>query len=433
MWREIHDFLLENPFLSNGAALIGFGGLLAYLRDVPSTIYTLLKRNFTIQIEIRERDEPFQWFRYWLDSNILDVRNIIVSTGVDVLDNNCKTIASSDTRKKRPRLIFSPANGIHFLWIKNRLCFLTRKQEDNGEVGKRPTDIIRITTVGRNTEFFKKLLEESRDLFLPEDDKFEVRIHDGFSGWNLLGRINPRSEESVILPNLIKNKLFEDIDEFLSSRSWYHQMDIPYRRGYLLHGEPGNGKTSLVKTIASKFDLNIYIIDLNSETLDEKDLINSLSQILPNSLLLLEDIDRVRIISDESKENPDRTQKLSFSDLLNSLDGICSPDSLIIVMTTNNLDKLDAALIRPGRVDHKIHIGNPNFDQIRRLFKRFYHADDADIIKSLFPIDISELNLSMAFYQDLFLEHKNNPAAAIQAIDNLFLEMGITCCRARAS
>ena len=97
--------------------------------------------------------------------------------------------------------------------------------------------------------------------------------------------------DSIILDHLIKESLIADAQEFLASSSWYASRGIPYRRGYLLHGAPGNGKTSLVHALAGELKLDIFIISLSKPGMNDATLNNLICDLPSHALLLIEDID----------------------------------------------------------------------------------------------------------------------------------------------
>lgn len=146
------------------------------------------------------------------------------------------------------------------------------------------------------------------------------------------------------------------------NRGWYEQRGIPWRRGWLLHGEVGTGKTALSRALARELDLPVYLYDLSSLSNDE--MVYEWTRMLASvpCMALLEDIDSV------FKGRKTISGELTFDCLLNCLDGVEHSDGLFTIITTNNPDYLDPALAqawqtratRPGRVDRVLHMGNPD-------------------------------------------------------------------------
>jgi chaperone BCS1 len=136
----------------------------------------------------------------------------------------------------------------------------------------------------------------------------------------------PRPLSSVILEDSVKESVLDDIKGFLSSASWYRDMGIPYRRGYLFYGFPGSGKvckafivvftlykTSFILAIAGALKLNIGMVSLSDKDLTDEDLNSLLNSAPPRSILLIEDIDA-------AFSNRDQAQtRITFSGLLNAL------------------------------------------------------------------------------------------------------------------
>lgn len=178
-----------------------------------------------------------------------------------------------------------------------------------------------------------------------------------------------RDPATVKLPGDQMQRLIDDVEEFRLAEPAYNRLGIPYHRGYLLHGPPGTGKTSIARAIATHFGMDVYYLPLSDLTKDSK-LLQLMSGPVPGSMLLLEDIDVLHATRDREADadSGDEKDRVSLSGLLNALDGIASPHGLLTVMTTNHLDRLDPALIRSGRVDVSEHIGHLTHDQLVDLF-----------------------------------------------------------------
>src|SRR5690606_31944655 len=149
-----------------------------------------------------------------------------------------------------------------------------------------------------------------------------------------------------------------------------------------LEGIPGSGKTSTTISIAADLQMNICIINLNN--VDDESFSEAMNEVPPRSIILLEDADCAIASGSREKNkegsmmnlNQPENSKLSLSGLLNAIDGVASPDGTIIFITTNHIDKIDPALLRPGRIDKIIHYTFATRDQIFELAKRFRVSDD---------------------------------------------------------
>ena len=165
--------------------------------------------------------------------------------------------------------------------------------------------------------------------------------------WRKRAEIQPRSRNSVILKDGQMDRILEYLNTFLSNREAFRKADIPFRTGILLHGDPGSGKSSTALAIANELKMNVYIIALSS-LLNDEALGDCFQAIPPNSIIILEDIDIASAVRDRDKDDD---QGVTMTGMLNVLDGFQSPPGVITIMTTNRLDVLDDAIIRPGRVD----------------------------------------------------------------------------------
>jgi chaperone BCS1 len=168
---------------------------------------------------------------------------------------------------------------------------------------------------------------------------------------------------------------------------------VPYHRGYLLYGPPGTGKTSLVSALAAKSGMSIYIVNLSE--FNVRTLKTAMNEVPENSLILFEDIDcmkagnrrddlselRERQHSAAGTEKTDVADRfgVTLSGLLNVLDGVHAPANVVYVMTTNKVEALDPALLRPGRIDYRLFMGEASESQRIELYLRFFpEATQAD-------------------------------------------------------
>jgi hypothetical protein len=203
--------------------------------------------------------------------------------------------------------------------------------------------------------------------------------------------LEKRDFNTVYLPSKQLIDIKNEINNFINTKKLYDAFQIPYRKGLLFYGPPGTGKTSLIKAIANEYGLDIYLININDQDINDDTICDILGSIGGggNRILLFEDIDSAfsnkEAVKFENKNNSvqkseeenliDRnsSQKfLTYSGLLNALDGLkSSHNGVITIMTTNYIDKLGDAFIRPGRIDKKFELTYCNDEQIYNMLQSF--------------------------------------------------------------
>ena len=202
------------------------------------------------------------------------------------------------------------------------------------------------------------LLREEPQVY--EEDRTAIYRCQGYeSVWMPFGNgKNVRPWDSIITQDNIKEDLLQDLEEFLNSKELYNARGITHRKGYLLYGPPGTGKSTLIAGLADKLRLNLCMVELNSDDMSDSKLITQLSKTPGRSIVVMEEIDMAlpskdrRMQIQKTKEETGQygpASRVSLGGVLHALDGLCTAESQIVIMTTNYIDDLDPALIRPGR------------------------------------------------------------------------------------
>lgn len=407
------EVVLNNPYFAAGGGLmlLGTGLALARLGIVKSSGF--LYRQMLVDLEIPSKDKSYLWFLEWMSKHKYRTsRHLSVETNVITHDNGAITTKFS----------LVPGPGKHLLRYKG--AFILVNRERSGKLldmtSGTPFETVTLTTLYRDRKLFNDLLYEAKNMALKAREGKTVIFTSWGPEWRPFGQ--PRSKRllgSVILDKGIAESVVEDVRDFMASGEWYHRRGIPYRRGYLLYGPPGSGKTSFIQALAGELDYNICILNISENTLTD-DRLNHLMNHIPNrSILLLEDVDAAFNKREQSTEQG-YTSGVTFSGLLNALDGVASAEECITFMTTNHPERLDPALMRPGRVDYKVLIGNATEYQVKRMFLRFYE-NEKELCEAFLSKyrKLSLHNVSTAQLQGLFVYNKRDPKAAIDMIETL--------------
>jgi chaperone BCS1 len=371
MIEFLREQLATNNFLSGGAFLMVVGAILALLRKVPRKAGDWLARRIFIEVEIQMRDPAFWWFDEWLSRHPYGAGR--------ARSLSARTIRRGKKEDEPPTIILSPAPGVHVLVWRRHLLIVNRERLDKAPVldlssggePQRETFRVRVLTQDRST--ILRLLEEARDVVLPKSDPhiciysivpWEVR-------WMPHAKCRPRPMESVVLRRNLMETMLSRVRAFQAGESYYVERGIPWRYRCLFHGPPGTGKTSAVVALASRLKLDLAVLNLADPSLTDGNLCRLMATVPTDCILLIEDVDRA-FTGRDATDDKTHNNKVTFSGLLNAIDGVASGDGGILFMTSNHPDLLDPALVRPGRCDDQVLIDHADADQAERMFLRFF-------------------------------------------------------------
>jgi chaperone BCS1 len=390
----------HNQFASGGLLLMIIGGLGVYLRAVPESLWEWCVSQTTMMVTVKDDDAAFVWVKEWF----LEQKFLKRVRRVDL-----------DTTLGGETISLVPAPGRHWFWHAGRpfTVWFYRSEESTARWTKR-TESFTFRTVGRKQEFLRRFVVEVTECHQRNAHKqSSLFVFDEY--WiRVLGHV-PRLLESVVLEPGEKENLVQDVEKFKASKQRYSQLGVPYHRGYLFYGPPGTGKTSLASALAQRFGMSIYAINLNE--FNDRTLANAINDVPPESLILFEDIDcmssgKSRVEPPEWSPNKAMTgqdQKdaiadlmgVTLSGLLNVLDGFRAPENVLFVMTTNRMEILDRALLRPGRIDYRLYMGEASEEQKVELYRRFFPS--ATELEALNFVENHHAAATMAEFQGLLL------------------------------
>jgi SpoVK/Ycf46/Vps4 family AAA+-type ATPase len=215
---------------------------------------------------------------------------------------------------------------------------------------------------------------------------------------NALTQRIPRCDwDQLVLDPSIVSLLKNDFESFFLREPWFRKMRLPFRRGYLLHGPPGNGKSTAVRAMLTSAGLTAYSIRLFDCQIDDGDLDRVFERAVKHApaMILLEDIDRAFPRTGESKS------KVSLQQLLNCLDGVATGEGIVTVATANEPTILDPAILRrPGRFDRVVHFSNPS-----GVLRQEYFCRMLDVLATpnLDPIVTDSAGFSFAQLREAYI------------------------------
>ena len=337
--------------------------------------------------------------------------NEVLTFGAHLLKNKDNVILYENTLFNKFHVKFHLPLGITTILF-NGMPVKINSKETNEIVGTsmHATKFKEIIMEGTNLLDF---LEEARLFCKVKKKKSEIITHVFKSTyWSVLSKLPKRKIDTMYLPGNQMDDLIKDINKFYDDEELYNKYGIPYKRNYLLEGIPGSGKSSLIFTLASHFNMDLAIMNFNLDV-DDATFMKAISILPEKTILVLEDIDALFV---ERKMGDSHKSMISFSGILNTLDGIGRKNNQITFLTTNYKNKLDKALIRPGRIDKIITFSYATKQQIKKMFLNFF-PEEIEKWK-LFWKKIKNIKLTIAILQNFLFNFIDN-GNILENIDSL--------------
>jgi len=411
--------LKTNQFFSGGIMLTILGGAGYYIKPFFNKVYEIFARKVRFSVYFDQNDKFFTYFNRWLANSKyqVKVRNVQVTLNENQSSYQSEAPVPSFRKKskskpkdEKPDYYLQQKEDSFIIWYKWHPILITKTQEKLEHVTDRDEILYNHYTLS-GLFAKRKLYSMIKEVMTYKDEEknkniIELYVRD-YGRWDYQGDLAGRSMESVIMNEDIKKDLLRDVDEFLGAEEWYYKLGIIYKRGYLFYGSPGSGKTSIIKALATYTGFKLHYLNLTSSDMDDETLVKLSANIHSPCMLVVEDIDAIF----DGRKNITNS-KISFSGLLNCLDGIFSSSGTIVIFTTNHIEKLDPALIRSSRIDMQVELTYPKFEQIEEFFKMFYNKE----------LDIPEpkmKQISMAKIQDVCMVNKENVEKARKDVYNL--------------
>lgn len=387
---ELLTYLSENPSsaITLGAILIAIGAIVSDLaKETGSSIlrgmFSAIQSTFVTTYEVITHSSFWEGFNIWRDTY---PSNILWTT---------RTYAGSD---------YSSAYGrgtnivvLYDGWV--YLISVPFASDESNKPSTVTTDSVVIQTpfaTKDKVQGFLKMLENLRKGQQEVQKRTSVYTLDSDMDWRQV-TIGKREMDHVYLPKTMKDRVVNIVSDFFSERDWYENRSVPHRMGIMLKGLPGTGKTSLAKSLSTHFEIPLYIVPIT--LVDDYILPSLMSDLLTPCFVLFEDLSavdlgkqsRVRGTNDDDDDDVDG-EKLTLTGFLNAIDGVLSPQNVVYLYTANEIDSLDPAILRPGRVDMIEDFTFATKEQARDMFVNFFPGSNKeDAFAEAFPEGVATM------------------------------------------
>lgn len=397
MVMDLFHFLIQqfykNDFLQ--AAVVGapLAALSYTARSLPAKLWGFLRRTFSIDIQFNSDLPDYNYIQQLISAEVVNDRlsRRFLYSAEETYDWD-----TGDSETKHIGLtagygthwgFFKGSGGLFnrtFVWIDRSLS------EGGGSQTEKFKETINLTFLTRRKkvmERFTKMIEEKAGK-LHDIPTVQLHINSG-NWWKRGGKLPIRPVSTVFTEGNKGQMIVQAIKDFEDRREWSLMRGLPHRLGIILDGPAGTGKSSLLHAIASETGRALFYLNLGSVEDDKAltDLVSS-GRNWRKTLLVIEDFDATGAKVSRKEEDGDGKEKkegVTLSALLNVLDGLIAPDGLVVIATTNHPERLDPALIRPGRFDIRCHLGPLGWDQFDGLARLFdFDPDTTPDLKRMF-------------------------------------------------
>ncbi|PKU73801.1 AAA-ATPase At4g30250 [Dendrobium catenatum] len=291
------------------------------------------------------------------------------------------TLSSSPSSPSPPSFSLSPNHSLQDSFAGHRLLWTHHSDTLHDSLEERRSFSLRLPKRHSSAllhPYLSHLSSSARTIAISSRDR-RIFTNSSPTSWSSVPFRHPATFQTLALHPELRSFLLSDLDSFMAGREFYARVGRPWKRGYLLHGPPGSGKSSLIAAMANHLRYDVYDLEL-TRVPHNSALKSLLLQITPRSIIVIEDIDCSLQLTGErhskkrkADDEDDEGERVTLSGLLNFTDGLwsCCGEEKIIVFTTNYKGRVDKALLRPGRMDVHMQLGGCGAHMMREMLGRY--------------------------------------------------------------
>lgn len=412
-----------NPAMATLMSMYGLALVTMAFRSVPMRIFNFLRRQFTTTLmfnnsTIGTSADSFNGFLRWFENSRWSKWSRSLSLNGSYTER-CEG--------KEHGTVVGIGDGSHFFFYRGRPVWMYRRRLEQTGNSYQVNYEISLTMLGRRRDLILAMIDEFR--YRPDPSDISIYTY-GTDGWVRMGNVSRRRIETVITGNGVKEELVQAIDRFRTNREWYFERGVAYKLTIMLTGVPGTGKTSLIKALASHYNMNIAILNLSE--MDDNSLKKALANAPENTIIAMEDFDSCEAVwarshvmtmpslipkpSETTGDAPEKSgatalfKQLTLSGVLQALDGLVPLDNRLLFLTTNNPGILDPAVTRRGRVNRIFEV-TPLADADVRAYSKLKFPE-YEIAQAPVPFaPIAGCDLEALWY-----DHHDSPESFVAAI-----------------